>query len=182
MSEFPEQPSLLEQARRGDLDALEALLRHYEPVLFGYILRRLEHRQDAEDTLQRTYIRVFKAMKRYREEGHFKAWIFQVAHREVLQVIRSRRRSRLRLVPEVPEPEPAHDSPVQKEPSFRALQEAIDGLPETDQDVLRLRLDGQCTLQEIADILGCPLGTVQARMHRLVGKLRKRLTSELDHA
>ena len=68
--------------RSGDLDAAEELLGRYEQELYNYLRQMLRHSQDSEDAMQEAFARALRALPRYREESHFKSWLFRIGHNE----------------------------------------------------------------------------------------------------
>ncbi|HEY7909751.1 MAG TPA: sigma-70 family RNA polymerase sigma factor, partial [Thermomicrobiales bacterium] len=70
----------IERARMGDAAAFEALLRHYERPLYGFIYRLMgNNADDAADLLQETFIKVYRALPRIPPEVNFPAWLYRVA-------------------------------------------------------------------------------------------------------
>lgn len=67
------------------------LLRRYEKPIYGYLVRMLAGHHDAEDITQQVLVRAIRGLPRYRDKGHFKAWLFRIAHREGIRAIRKRR-------------------------------------------------------------------------------------------
>jgi len=172
---------LVRQARDGDDDALETLLRRYQDPLYGYLLRMLKNRHDAEETAQATFVIAIRALSRYREQGHFKAWLFRIAHREALRVLRRSKRTREILEQgedsahgdEWIDPLPQPDEAAQAGESRRKLEKALGALPFAEREVVLLRMKEDLTFKEIAELTGSPLGTALGRMRNALKRLRE---------
>ncbi|MEM7603150.1 MAG: RNA polymerase sigma factor, partial [Verrucomicrobiota bacterium] len=78
--------------RHGDRQAVSDLFTAYEDLLFRYLWQMLKHQQDSEDALQETIRKALEALPRYREESHFKSWLFRIGHNTALDQIRRRRK------------------------------------------------------------------------------------------
>ena len=159
--------------RAGDLRAASELFGRYERELYNYLWQMLRNTHDSEDVLQETFVRALRALPRYREENHFKSWLFRIGHNEGLNVIR--RRKRANALPESA-PEPASEdsaaAPVEAAERASALHEAIAELPDVERQVVVMRLQSEMPFREIAEVVGAPLGTVLARMHNAKRRLK----------
>jgi RNA polymerase sigma-70 factor (ECF subfamily) len=166
----------MQRARAGDRQALGELLRAYQQPLFRYLTRLLGHAQDAEDATQNTFIRVMKSLENYKEQGQFKAWLYRIAHREGLKVLRARSRMPISL-DRVGVPEPAIDAhgaaaATMRREDLDRLEGLISGLPAAEREVVHLRMVDGLTFKEIAGIMDCPLGTALGRMRNAVKRLQ----------
>jgi RNA polymerase sigma-70 factor (ECF subfamily) len=90
-----EEQRLLDRARRGDRDALEALLEPHRRPLFAYVYRMVTHRQDAEDLLQEAMARAIERLTDFRGEARFRTWLFGIATHACLDHLRRKRRWRV---------------------------------------------------------------------------------------
>ncbi len=178
--------ALVSRWREGDKLSLEMLLRRYEGDIYGYLVRFLGNRHDAEDAAQNTFVSAVRSLPRYRERGTFKSWLFRIAHREGARVLRRRRRSRESIGLHTPAAEAA--MPVERAtPDRRAVSHedaarvraALERLPTKEREVVVLRTYSGLTFREIAAITACPLNTALARMRRATQRLRKWLETEL---
>ena len=168
---------LIDQWRSGkDAAALEALLRRYETRIYSYLLRMLGNQHEAEDAAQEAFIRAVRQLPRYHEQGHFRAWLFRIAHREGLRIIQRRPRTQP-IDTDAPAPERSPDRPPDDQLVLRDdiahLEHAIARLPEVEREVVLLRTKQDLTFREIAEIQDCPLNTALARMHRALARLRE---------
>ncbi len=174
---------LVRAARDGDEDALGTLLRRHQDSVYGYLLRMLRHTHDAEEAAQTTFAIAIRALPRYREQGRFKAWLFKIAHREALRILRhSKRLSSLdeqaddaTLPEQLVDPLPRPDEAADASDTNRRLEIALGDLPAAEREVVLLRMKEELTFREIAALTGCPLGTALGRMRNALRRLRETL-------
>jgi RNA polymerase sigma-70 factor, ECF subfamily len=158
--------------------------------LYGYALVLAQNRADAEDLVQETYVRAIRAMGRLRSDSNVKGWMFTILRNIWLNELRRRRRAPDPLDAGADETiakladesmKSAHDVYVGDLERLR-VREAIQRLPEEAREVILLREWEELSYQEIATVLGCPVGTVMSRLARARSKLRNLLSSLLQPA
>ncbi len=162
----------------GDIAAFDELYRRYERCLFGFVLRQLGDRSEAEDVFHEAFMAVLKE-RRARELGSFKAWIFEVARNLCYNRTRSRRRAARAFETEARSPpsQPHPESIALEREAPAALRRAVAKLRAVEPPLAQLydlRTSG-LSYDEIAEVLGVPLGTVKSRMHEMVGRLREEM-------
>ncbi len=179
----------LAQLRRGDPDALTALLERYQNRLYRYLLRFVRDPATAEDLFQQTWLRVVQNIRRYDPRRSFETWLFSVARNLAIDHLRRYRPESLddsaAGVPvgeqlSVGGPGPADggagalDRVLARERA-EMLAEAVGKLPAIYREVLTLRFEEEMTLEEIAAVLGAPLSTAKTRLRRALERLRRKL-------
>ena len=152
----------------GDGRALDALCARYERPLYRFLFRHGGAR-DVDDRYQETWLRVVAAASRFDPRRRFSTWLFQIA----LNLCRDAHRR--------PPPEPVDphtiELPALGKGSAQATEDALDAerllasLPEAQRTVLVLRYYCDLSEAEVAEILGCPAGTVKSRMHHALARL-----------
>jgi RNA polymerase sigma-70 factor (ECF subfamily) len=165
--------ALFERIRRGDRGAFEALYRRYYRPLFAYLLK-LTGRPDAvEELIDDTLLVVWHQADRFAGHSRPSTWIFGIAYRKGLKALSRRQREERRRVDEEPAPV-EHDGPERRW-SRRELAgrvgEALEELPAEQRAVVVLTYYHGLPYPEIAEILGCPVGTVKTRMFHARRKL-----------
>jgi RNA polymerase sigma-70 factor (ECF subfamily) len=179
---------LIEACRAGQVEAFGVLVRRYQDRLYPTLLRLTGCAEDAHDLLQDAFLRAFEKLGRFHGDSSFYTWIYRIA---VNLALSDRRRRRVtRRLAEGPNGEAIDppDDPNQSDPSLPLLRaerddlvlEALNALAPDHRTVVVLKdLDG-LRYEEIAEILGIPVGTVRSRLHRARGELRERLRAVLE--
>jgi RNA polymerase sigma-70 factor, ECF subfamily len=175
---------LLARCQAGDKTAWDTLVDAYWQRLFGYALRATGNAELAQDLVQETFLRIVQRLGRYDDQGKFEAWLFRILVNLVRDHGRSRSRhptqstviesdgERIEMTDEVAGKVPAPHEPLHHREEVDALQAALRKLPEGDRQILMLRHFADMPFKDIARTLNCPIGTVLARAHRALGKLR----------
>lgn len=181
-----EDADLVRRCLSGDQRACRDLVRRYERPVYSVLMRVVRRSEDAEDLVQETFVKVFKALDRYDPERPFAAWIFTIASRLAIDHFRRRRVQTVSL--NVTDPGSGEDRTMDVEdPGLKPdeitsnaeeeLQTSalIDSLPEHYRIVVLLRHQQDLSYDEIAEALPLPLGTVKARIHRARALLKDRI-------
>jgi RNA polymerase sigma-70 factor (ECF subfamily) len=168
---------LVLRAQSGDREALDALLASVQEPLYRYLLGLLGERQPAEDVLQETFIRVYRKLGWLREPTLFRPWAYRVATREAFRHMKRERRWAEQVRDEetleaLPAPPPREEFAAV---SSARLQETVAALSPASRAVVVLYYLHEMSLQETADVLGVPLGTVKSRLAYGLEALRRRL-------
>ena len=169
--------------RKGDPEALGALLERYQNRLYRYLLRMVREPAVAEDLFQQTWLRVAERVRHYDPRRGFEPWLFTVARNLAIDYLRRYRPESL--------DEPLSSGELREEhiagggasalerviADERAAQlaEAMQMLPAVYREVLTLRFEEEMKLEEIAEVLAAPLSTVKTRLRRGLEGLRRNL-------
>lgn len=167
--------------RRGDLEALAALVQRYQHRLYRYLLRLVRQQAEAEDLFQQTWLRVASQIRRFDPRRNFDAWLFTLARNLAIDHLR---RVHLQSLDEhddhgdtytptalrASDPAPVDVVIAHERGLFIAA--AMEDLPVVYREVLALRFEEEMKLEEIAEVLGAPLSTVKSRLRRGLENLR----------
>lgn len=161
-------------AAQLDRAAFGALYRRYLDRVYGYCFYLLGDHHDAEDVTERTFMAALAAIDRYRDEGaSFRSWLFRIAHNQLANALRSRRRRRTSSLDAIPEPaadaDPAGFVGLAEE--SRRLRRALEALPEDRRQVVVLRFVDGLSAREIGAVLGRSEGAVRVLQHRALRQL-----------
>ncbi len=186
----PTNPDTLQAAASGDPDAWRCIIEAYSGRVYGLILSRCRNAELAEEITQATFVRVVSKLGEYQEQGRFEAWLFRIAMNLLRDELRRQNRQARAIDYESTPPEvlgyrytgPVPYDALEQRERADALRLAIDRLPDADRELLLLRYTAELSYQQIADTLEQPLGTVLARGHRALKKLRKMLVEETEIA
>jgi RNA polymerase sigma-70 factor (ECF subfamily) len=169
--------ALYARLSKGDLDAFEQLYRRYERPLFGFILRQIPDRSEAEDVFHETFMALLKERKKRSDVTSVRAWLFQVARNLCLNKARGRDRTARALRTEArtaPEPQLHPEQLLAAKEAPEALRRALARLPTQLAELYGLRAAGM-SYEQIAELLELPLGTVKSRMHDMIARLKKEI-------
>lgn len=178
--------SIVAKALAGDEKAFEWIVQRYRPGLYNLILRMVKDPQEAEDIVQETFVKAYAALSSFSEEYAFSTWLYKIAINHCIDHFRKKKLPTFSLdrTIETKNGELKRDFPdrgltpeasVLRTERHRLIREAIEKLPEHYRVVIVLRHQEERSYEEIARILGVPLGTVKARIFRARELLKKML-------
>ena len=143
-------------------------------ALYGAAYRMTRNAHDAEDLVQETFLRAYRGFHRFETGTNIRAWLFTILHRVRTDAFRRAGRSpqTVEMIdegPAVPAPQEALAS------GGEDIERALAALPEVFRMAVVLRDVEDLSYDEIAGVLGVPVGTVMSRIHRGRGLLRAAL-------
>ncbi len=167
------------RSRSGDGTAFDELVSRYGVRLFRFAYRMLRDRAEAEDAVQETFVRAYRALPAYRPDGFFSSWIYRIALNECRRRMRGRR-------PTVPldlavtaastaDPQQA----VMAQERYRQLRDAVEALPEHYRLVMWLFYFDEMSVEQISKALSVSVSAVKVRLHRGRERLATRLGAAL---
>lgn len=173
---------LVERAQQGDISAYEELVGRYQDLAFWAAYAMTRDAEAANDAAQTGFIKAYYALNRFRAGAAFRPWLLKIVANEARNQARSaRRRSGYELHlagnrtgDAAPSPEAEAVLALDRE----VLLNAVNRLPEQDQQALAYRYFLDLSEAEMAEVLGCARGTVKSRLSRARARLRELLASE----
>ncbi|RAY14665.1 RNA polymerase subunit sigma-24 [Actinomadura craniellae] len=176
MDDTEETALLVVRCQLGEPEALARLVRRWHVPLWNYLRRMADSTEAADDLAQETWIGVMRGLPRLREPDRFAPWLFTIARRALTNRLREQY---ARDVPPAVEPVEtgADDLVIDR---IRLLAGLAD-LPLLEREVLVLFHLEDLSLQECADVLGVPVGTVKSRLFRARRMLRAILLEKGFH-
>lgn len=176
--------TLLARAKRGEASAFEQIYRKFERPVFTLALRLTGEREEAQDVLQDTMLKLFDRIGEFRAESPFWGWLRQIAVNEAL--MRLRKRGRLPLTEEAVDAElENHDEMLPPAAADAALlTRALGRMPDATRSVLWLYHAEGYTHDEIAGLMGRSTSFSKSQLARGTRKLRDLLNieKEITHA
>jgi len=172
--------------KQGDRLAADELLRCFSSEILDFFFKMLRNIEDAEDAAQETMVKVLRGLTNYDERGQFRAWIFCIAHREGLQVIRKRQTLIHSRTENFSEPAEAERvvakgrGPVEQIIGRERLQwirRIVNRLPGPERRVFIMRAEQGLSFAEIAVQTECSINTALGRMRNASLKLRRWIRS-----
>jgi RNA polymerase sigma-70 factor (ECF subfamily) len=156
-------------------DSFEAEVLPQLRALYGVAYHLTRNSHDAEDLVQETLLRAYRAFDTYRPGTNVRAWLFTILHRLRTDAWRRRARSpdTVELLGDGPPVPPRHEAVLTS--GGEVVARALDTVPEVFRTAVLLRDVEGFSYAEIAGILGVPAGTVMSRIHRGRALLRQAL-------
>jgi len=178
----------LKAAAAGDAQAWRQIVTAYSGRVYGLLYRQCGNSDLAEEMTQATFAKVVSKLADYDEQGRFEAWLFRVAVNRLRDELRRRKRHAVAVDFDSTPPEalgrfvddPTPQQRMEHDERVGALKAAMDDLPDADRELLELRYTAELSFAQIAQVLDQPLGTVLARGHRALKKLRSMLADDQD--
>jgi RNA polymerase sigma-70 factor (ECF subfamily) len=166
---------LIRRWQEGDGVAFEELVRRWQGPIARFLARQVGRTELVADLCQEIFLRVFRAGPRYRAEGAFSTWLYQIALNVARDAGRRRRRQPEPLSDhELAEPGQSEAACEQKELAA-AVARALAELSAPQREVLVLRHYEGMQFEEIARVLGTPASTLKSRFAAALDRLRVRL-------
>lgn len=169
----------LEAARRGDPDALGALLRQLQDSWYRMSFSLLGNADLAEDAVQETGIRFIRRLPGFRGESQLRTWSLGICLNVAREIRRwaAGKRATTSDCDAGDSPDPAlgpYASAMQSE-SIRSVRQMLSLLPDRQREALVLRFFEEMSAEQTAHVMGCAAGTVKATVHQALRALRRKL-------
>ena len=178
---------LIERVRQGDKMAFDTLVTKYERRVFRLVMRLLGNPSEAEDVVQETFIKAYRALPQFRGDSAFYTWLYRIG----INTARNFLDTRGRQVPfsadiraedvsfheeggnlrDIETPE----SVLASKQVAQTVSMAMDELPEDLRTAWSLREIEGLSYDEIASVMACPIGTVRSRIFRARESIATRL-------
>jgi len=172
---------MLQGAAAGHEHAWQAIVDAYSPRVFSLIRSQCGSADLAEEITQSTFCTMAAKIGQYDELGKFEQWLFRIAMNRLRDEMRRRKRQANPVEHETltgligAGPGGGDEESTVDPAQLQALRKAMAQLSDADQQIIYLRHCGELSFKQIAEMLDQPLGTVLARQHRALKKLRELL-------
>ena len=180
---------LVERAQKGDTRAFDLLVLKYQGRVANLVSRYVSNSAEVEDVTQEAFIKAYRALPKFRGDSAFYTWLYRIAANAAKNylVALGRRPSSDQVIDEgeyfdLPGRLKDHESPdavLMGMELEQAVSSAIDTLPDELRAALTLREFEGLSYEEIAEILGCPIGTVRSRIFRARDAINQRVEKQL---
>ncbi len=171
--------SLIAEIANGDMGALSKLYEQTKTAVYGFALSILRGKQDAEDILHDTYVKLYASAAGYQSLGKPMAWILAITRKLCLMKLRKDKREV--SLPgdewELPDPQDGITNSI----ANIVLKTAIETLSDKERQIVVLHAVAGLKHREIASILEIPLSTTLSTYHRALPKLKKRLKEDVPN-
>jgi RNA polymerase sigma-70 factor (ECF subfamily) len=173
--------ALVERARVGDRGAFEELVRRHQRAIYAVVSRMLFSRDEVDDLVSEAFVQAYLNLGKFRGEASFGTWIHRIAVNLSLKRIKKLGRIKASSLEDMQEhlgdlPDeqsalrPAESA--EREEQERRVREAVMMLPPKHRAVVSLHYFQDLSCEQIAETLGCSVGTVWSRLHYAMRKLR----------
>jgi RNA polymerase sigma-70 factor (ECF subfamily) len=169
-----EEQALLAACRKGERQGQQALYQRYAPRMFAICLRYADDYHQAEDLLQEGFLKVFKALDRFRSEGALEGWMRRIVVNTAIEHHR-RKHHLYPLVDVLNTEQEEHDPGVLDQLAVEELLELVNGLSPGYRAVFNLYAVEGYPHKDIADMLGISEGTSKSQLARARVLLQKRI-------
>jgi RNA polymerase sigma-70 factor (ECF subfamily) len=191
-----EEAILIRAFCEGDKAAFDNLVLKHKDRVFNLCYRLLGDYEEANDSAQETFIKVYGSLKKFRFESAFSTWLYRIAVNTCKNKLKSSAfRRKRKMVPldnpvsgnrtqpgrEIHDESQSPAMALEKKERMRVIQEAINGLSPEQKEVVTLRDIEGFSYDEVAEITGFNLGTVKSRLARARQELRKKLRSVIQN-
>jgi len=182
---------LVERARAGERAAFDQLVAKYQRRLMRLLARLLNDPAEAEDVVQETFIKAYRALGRFRGEAAFYTWLYRIAINSARNALMHRKRhgaasgEPVTVRVEASEDERLRDintpeSMLASKQIAQTVNAAMDALPIDLRTAIALREIEGLSYEEISEIMDCPIGTVRSRIFRAREAIARKLRPLLD--
>ncbi len=175
-----QESSIINQIIGGDTQAFAVLVDLYKDLVFTLAIRMLKNREEAEEVSQDTFIKVYKALPKFKGESKLSTWVYKVAYNTSLDRIKKNSRSYNEVAidsfteNQIKTLDNALDT-LEKKEQQHTIQYCLQQLAGKDSFLLTLFYFDELSLQEISQVMSMEANTVKVNIHRA----RKRLASIL---
>ena len=187
---------LVDCVLNGDKRAFELLVLKYQRKLMRLVLYFVKDHAEAEDIVQETYIKAYRALPNFRGDSAFYTWLYRIGVNTAKNYLMSQRRR----VPTTTDTNSQDaetledadglretttpESVLESKQLAKTVNDAMGSLPEELRVAISLREIEGLSYDEIAELMGCPIGTVRSRIFRardaIANKIRPLLGTSLD--
>jgi RNA polymerase sigma-70 factor, ECF subfamily len=179
--------SLVRRVQRGDKGAFDALVLKYQHKVVKLVMRYVRNPAEAEDVAQEAFIKAYRALPQFRGDSAFYTWLYRIAINTAKNTVVSRDRSPVEYDLDAQNSDDSYDMQSRlKDPETPeglvlteeirgTVNSAIEALPEDLRTAIVLRELEGLSYEEIAESMGCPVGTVRSRIFRAREAIDRRL-------
>jgi RNA polymerase sigma-70 factor, ECF subfamily len=172
----PQDGDLVAMSLRGNSEAFATLVERYDRAVYHLAYRTLHDVEEARDATQEAFFKAFRSLRTFRPGSKFSTWIFAITYHACCDRLNRRKHYSGDELPDRADAAPGPEQRVIALDEASRLRAAIDALPEKYRTVVTLfHLQGK-QYEEIATVLGLPMGTVKTHLFRAKEQLRRLLS------
>lgn len=164
---------LARKARQGDMQAFSDIVKQMQQPLFRYCYPMLADRQEAEDAIQDTFIRAYRHLHHYKDQGKFSSWLFTIAHRICLNKLKKRNKQD-RLLSKLAHEEMTKSTHLEDVLDNQDIFALLYSLKPKVRAIMILRIVHEWSYREISRVTGMS----ESRLRKQYERARKQLQQE----
>jgi len=176
---------LIKECQTGDISAFGKLVELHRKRIYQLAYQITGNHEDADDISQEAFIRAYRSVSKFKGESSFSTWLRRIAiNLSINHLKKESRRGRespdeeildSRIYPPISEWADSPLEDVESKELAQKIRQAMDSLPVVERIVFILRVHQGLSYKEMAQTLGCPMGTVMSRLNRARRRLRDKL-------
>jgi len=181
-----EDTTLVDETLGGNQLSFQLLVERYQDRIFGLVRHYTRSMVEVEDIVQDTFIKAYRKLETFQRQSSFSTWLYRIAVNTSLDFLKRAGRNPVRAIedPEVvgtptqagaPRSIAAPDANLEREEIARITHEVLEEIPENFRTVLVLREFEGMAYQEMADLLGISIGTIESRLFRARARFKDAL-------
>lgn len=164
---------IMKEYQNGSYPAFQELYRRYSGRVYGYLLKRLKEPQKTADVFQQVFMKMHQSKNLYSAEFHFAPWLFTVAHRVLLDYLKSSQTRIENAAEFFDENQHIQSKEIQSGSTMNQLEQGLHQLPKEQQDLIQMRYFDELPFSEISKRLDQTEVNVRKRLSRAIQNLRK---------
>ena len=178
--------ALIRRAAQKDERAFEQLMLLHQKAVYNICYRMAGNAEDALDLSQEVFLKLWRTLEQYQFDAAFSTWLYRMTQNACIDFLRRQKRQQHASLTvsddeaagkelSVPDPAPLPEDRVIFNEKQEAIRTAMNALPSDFREILELRVVRNLPYEQIAQIMGLPVGTVKSRLARARLQLKKRL-------
>lgn len=170
---------IIERVRRGETNLFNELVLRYQNKIFAYIYKIVNHKEEAEDIVQETFIKVYKNLNSFDADKKFSSWLYRISHNETINYLKKNKKVNVLYYEDnsyllnLLKTEKNLIKELIIEEDDQKLKTALKKLPLKYKEVIVLKYLEDKSYEEIAQILHKPIATVGTLINRAKSQLKK---------
>lgn len=160
----------IREMNRGDQNGLKEVYEEYVSYIYGIVRALLHNKEEAEDITSDFFLRLWEKSDTYKPGGGHKGWMATIARNMAIDYIRKHKREEFS---ETINDTESNENVEHQVLSDISMDEALATLRDSERKVVHLKIMGELTFREIAEILQQPMGTVTWNYNQAIKKLRR---------
>ncbi len=171
-----DEQSLVQRAQHHDQEAFAQLYEEHFDKIYRYITLKIGNETEAEDMTQQVFLNALKSISSFKWKGiPFSAWLFRIAHNQVVDYFRSKKRTAVPLDESLASSDNNPQLVTEQRLDIEQLLSATKQLTEAQREVISLRFASELPIAQVAKAMGKSQGAIKALQHSAIVALRKRL-------